>query len=274
MTSRAVVNRVQRVVRPAKCGHAGTLDPLATGVLVVCVGPATRLIEYVQRMDKRYRGEFLLGHRSNTLDTDGMVEEVMNSAIPSRQQLEATLPQFVGMTQQQPPAHSALRVNGRRAYDLARKGEPVDLAPRPVRIEELQLVRYEYPRVVLDVTCGSGTYIRALGRDIAERLGTAAVMCALERVAIGHFELSDALSADEIHQETVAQALLSPLQGLQMLPMITVTPDEARRVRQGQAIAACAEFRGEVVARDGDGKLVAILRSQHQRLQPTRSFPA
>ena len=179
MTSRDVVNIVQRLSRPAKAGHAGTLDPLADGVLVVCVGSATRLIEYVQRMPKRYVGTFLLGRQSPTEDIEGEVTELPDAPVPTREQIEAAARRFVGRIEQRPPAFSALKIRGRPAYKLARQGKPVELAPRPVEIYRIEVKKYRYPELVLEIDCGGGTYVRSLGRDLAESLGTAAVMSAL-----------------------------------------------------------------------------------------------
>ena len=190
ITSRDVVNRIQRVVRPVKVGHAGTLDPLATGVLVICLGSATRLIEYVQRMPKHYRGTFLLGRKSDTEDIEGEIEVLDAAPQPSIDEIHAALPQFVGTIRQRPPAYSALKVGGKRAYQLARAGQEVQLAARPIEVYSLSLQHYEYPEIVLDIQCGSGTYVRSLGRDLADGLGTGAVMSALERTAIGDFDLS------------------------------------------------------------------------------------
>jgi tRNA pseudouridine55 synthase len=194
-TSRDVVNHVQRLVRPAKVGHAGTLDPLATGVLVVCVGPATRLIQYVQQMPKRYRATFLLGCRSDSDDTELEVTPV-DAPAATRSAIETALPNFVGTIQQRPPAFSAIKVKGKRAYDLARNGEQIQLEARPITIHGIDIVSYDYPELVLDIRCGSGTYIRSIGRDLAEQLGTAAVMSALERTEIGRFRATDAATLD------------------------------------------------------------------------------
>src|SRR5262245_7182097 len=159
VTSRDVVNRVQRLVRPLKVGHAGTLDPLATGVLVVAIGQATRLVEYLQRLPKTYQGTFLLGRTSDTEDIEGTVIELTDTSIPTEQQIQGALPQFLGTIDQTPPAYSALKVSGQRSYDLARRGQAVDLAARPVEIHDLQLVRFAYPELELLIRCGSGTYI-------------------------------------------------------------------------------------------------------------------
>src|SRR4051794_35109294 len=145
LTSRDVVNVVQRLVRPHKVGHAGTLDPLATGVLVVAIGPATRLVEYIQRMAKSYRAVFLLGRTSDTEDIEGKVAELPQAPVPNIEQIESATPRFVGMIDQRPPVYSALKVGGRRAYELARRGETIELAPRRVEVHSIDIVRYAYP---------------------------------------------------------------------------------------------------------------------------------
>jgi len=179
MSSRDAVNRVQWLARKmtgekVKVGHAGTLDPIATGVLVVCLGPATKLIEHVQRMPKQYRGTFLLGRRSPSDDVELEAEPLTNPPIPTADEIAAALPAFMGEIQQTPPAYSAIKIKGRKAYDLARRGEQVEMTPRTVTIHSLDIVRYEYPELVLNIRCGSGTYVRALGRAVAKSLGTAA----------------------------------------------------------------------------------------------------
>src|SRR4051794_11251119 len=151
MTSRDVVDRVKWMTRPEKVGHAGTLDPLATGVLVICVGQATRLIQYVQRLRKFYSAAFLLGSRSDTDDLEGQVVPVDGAPVPTREQIDQVLTQFLGDIQQRPPAHSAIKIGGRRAYKLARRGETVDLAPRTVTIYSINVGRYEFPDLELAI---------------------------------------------------------------------------------------------------------------------------
>ncbi len=140
VTSRRVVDQVQKLVRPAKAGHAGTLDPLATGVLIVCVGPATRLVDYLHRMPKRYRAEFLLGRTSPTEDVEGVITELVSPPIPTHDQIVAAAQRFIGEISQRPPAYSALKVGGRRAYDLARSGKEVSLQARPVSVFRLDVL--------------------------------------------------------------------------------------------------------------------------------------
>jgi tRNA pseudouridine55 synthase len=274
VTSRDVVNRVQRLVKPAKVGHAGTLDPLAAGVLIVAVGPATRLIEYVQRMPKHYRGAFLLGRSSNTDDVEGDIVETPGAPVPTREQIKAALPALTGEILQRPPAFSALKVKGKRAYDLARRGEDVQLKPRKVTVHRLSVQSYDYPQLVLEVECGSGTYIRALGRDLAASLGTAAVMSDLCRTAIGDFHLNDAVSPDDLTRENLADHLLPATLGVPGLPTVSLTEEECERIRRGMPIANDGRTSTEEAAGlTPHGDLAAILiRRTPDQLRPHRVF--
>lgn len=260
-TSRDAVNRIQRLAKPAKVGHAGTLDPLATGVLVICVGQATRLIEYVQRQPKQYLATFQLGVTSASDDTELELTPVPDALVPTREAIEAALPQFVGEVMQRPPAFSAIKVDGRRAYDSARRGDLMELAPRPVTIHLIELVCYEYPELVLDVRCGSGTYIRSLGRDLAESLGTGAVMSGLVRTAIGEFRLETAAKVDDVLAGKLKDFLQPPLTALANLPRFEVTPDQAIALRQGKFMELPELDREipEYAALDHQGQLVAIV---------------
>ncbi len=239
MTSRDVVNRIQRLVRPCKVGHAGTLDPLATGVLVICLGHATRLVDYVHRYSKRYAAGFLLGRTSDTEDIEGHVVELPTAPTVSHEEIEAVLPRFLGEISQVPPAHSALKVDGQRAYARARRGETVVLDARPVTIHALRCTAYEPPELRLDVTCGTGTYVRSLGRDIARAVGTEAVMVHLRRVAIGPFQVETSVELARLERDGLAGVtahLLPPGLALVGLETRWLTEIEERRVRQGQAI--------------------------------------
>ena len=279
-SSRDVVNRVERLVRPAKAGHAGTLDPLASGVLVVCMGPATRLIEYVQRMPKEYRATFLLGRSSASDDLETDVVELVDAPQPRLAEIEAALPRFVGTIQQRPPAYSALKVEGRRAYQLARRGDAPELAARPVDIYSLAVERYEYPELQLAIRCGGGAYVRSLGRDLAEACGTVAVMSALERTAVGGFRVEDALAGRLITQCDLSAHLLSPLAAAVDLPRVTLTADQVARAQRGDLFRV-EEF-GEsspgagtprLAAVDERGLLVALLKEARPGLlKPSPNF--
>ncbi len=277
-SSRRAVNIVERLARPAKAGHAGTLDPLATGVLVVCVGGATRLIEYVQRMPKRYVGTFLLGRQSPTEDTEGEVVELADARVPARAEIETAARRFVGRIEQRPPAFSALKIQGRPAYKLARKGQPVELSPRPVEIFRIQVAAYEYPRLVLEVECGGGTYIRSLGRDLAQSLGTAAVMSALERTAVGIFRVDEAVDPDRLTPDNWTAYLQPPLTAVEYLPRVQLSAEETVRIRNGLTIAQRAERAwreaNEIAAIDPTGQLVGILGPHGpDRWRPLRNLP-
>jgi len=276
VTSRDVVNRVQRVLRGEKVGHAGTLDPLATGVLVVCVGAATRLVEYVQRMRKQYSATFLLGRTSDTEDVEGNVVDLTEPPCPRRAEIEAALPKFVGDIEQRPPAYSALKVGGRRAYDLARKGQQVELLPRKITVYDMTVSDYEYPELKLQITCGSGTYVRSLGRDLAEALDTGAVMSALERTAIGGFRVDDAVDPAALSSQNVAEFLLAPRAAVSELPAVELTQDEGHRIGNGQSIDNRWQLQcPEIAALDESGQLVALLTQRGpELLRPVRNFPA
>jgi len=277
-TSRWVVDQVKRLVRPAKVGHAGTLDPLATGVLIVAVGPATRLVDYVQQAPKRYRAEFLLGRTSDTEDTEGQVRELVDPPITSRAEIESAAARFVGQIQQRPPAYSAVKVSGKRAYALARKGHNVELQPRAVTIHRLAIIDYDYPRLTLDIECSSGTYIRSLGRDLAESLGSGAVMSALERTAIGAFHVEDAMDANDLSRDNLQTHLLPARLAVAHLPAVTLGGAEARRIASGQFIgsehlhvassphAQRDDDTAEFAALDESGNLVAILARRRDGL--------
>lgn len=259
-TSRDIVNRIERRIRPTKAGHAGTLDPLATGVLVCPVGQGTRLIEYIQRYPKTYEGTFQLGKSSDTEDITGKVTILEDTPELSRQQLEEVLPRFVGRIQQMPPSFSALKVKGKRAYKLARAGESVELAARPIDIYALDLLQFDYPQFRLRITCGSGTYVRSLGRDIAQALGSEAVMSQLVRTAIGPFSLATAISGETLAEADLDAALLPLNTATQSIPQIKISPEDARRFVHGQLVPLPGVERSEeVAALDEGGNLLAIV---------------
>jgi tRNA pseudouridine55 synthase len=281
LTSRDAVDRVERLVRPAKAGHAGTLDPLATGVLVICVGQATRLIRFVQQMRKRYLATFLLGHTSETDDIEREVVAIPNAVVPTRAMIDRVLPQFIGDIQQRPPAHSAIKIAGRRAYKLARKGADFVLADRTVTIHQIDVLRYKYPELDIDVECGSGTYIRALGRDLGAALGTAAVMSALERTAIGPFQVAQSISLDRLSPEMLLQNLQPALAAVSDLPLIKLSEAQIVEICHGRPIPMPARSETEPpliddqewAAVNASGDLVALLTEKRPgQLWPQHNF--
>lgn len=274
ITSRRVVDRVQKLVRPAKTGHAGTLDPLATGVLVVCVGQATRLIDYVQRMPKTYDATFLLGRTSDTEDIEGLLTELADPPRPTAEQISAAAKSFLGTIMQRPPAYSALKVQGRRAYDLARAGENVQLAARPIEIYGIDILGYEYPELRVRIHCGSGTYVRSLGRDLAKSLGTGAVMSALVRTAIGTFRLEEACDLETLTCDVVAANLQPPSIAVAGLPTVVIDERELRTLNFGQAIEKSSPVEtDELIALTADGRLASILEPAGERCwKPKHNF--
>jgi tRNA pseudouridine55 synthase len=236
MTSRDAVDRALGwFPRRTRMGHCGTLDPLATGVLVLCVGSATRLIEYVQDMAKTYHAGLLLGARSTTDDADGSVTPVPVEQPPDRETVQRHVQAFVGTIEQTPPAYSAAKLSGRRAYELARQGKDVPLQPRPVEIHRIEVLAYAFPRLHLAVECGKGTYMRSLARDLGDRLGCGALVETLRRTRIGPFVVTDAVSLET--DGTNARSRLLPLSAaVASMPRLTLDAVQAIKVRQGQSL--------------------------------------
>ncbi|MCH2210310.1 MAG: tRNA pseudouridine(55) synthase TruB [Fuerstiella sp.] len=244
VTSREVVNTVQSLVRPNKVGHAGTLDPMATGVLLVCVGRATRLVSILQQPSKSYRARFRLGQYSDTDDSTGNIRNVLPLQVISQEKIEKTLQEFCGVIEQIPPVYSAVKVQGQRAYTLARQGSQVTLRARPVRIDSIELLNFHWPNITLDIQCGSGTYIRSIARDLGDRLGCGGLMTALERTRIGAFCLDDSVDVNRLTAANVIQNLL---------PAVQVTGHISQY--------RCSETEQEIVSRGGSFDL------QKQRFQ-------
>jgi tRNA pseudouridine55 synthase len=278
ITSRRAVDRIAKLVRPEKAGHAGTLDPLATGVLVVCVGKATRLIELIQQQPKSYHATFLLGRQSDTDDITGTVTEIDVSRQITREEIESRLPAFMGRVEQVPPSFSAVHVDGRRAYERARAGQSVELSPRTVEVFRLEITRFGYPELELDIDCGSGTYVRSIGRDLGRILGCGAVMSALVRTCVGPFRIENAIALDQLTDETLEGHLLDPTTAVAALPKRVADADESALVRGGRAISAGDLSGGgdgdSIVIVDGAGALLSLARldASTGRVLPYRVF--
>ena len=197
-SSMDVVRRVRRAAGNAKTGHAGTLDPLATGVVVCCIGKATKLIDQLMGMTKVYEAEVDLSAFTATDDREAPPEPVAITTPPTEAQLRDALTRFVGVIQQKPPAFSAMHIDGQRAYKLARKGKEVDIPARPVRIDAIELIDYAFPIARLQITCGKGTYIRSLARDLGIALNTGGHLASLRRTRVGRYDLSMAVDANRL----------------------------------------------------------------------------
>ncbi|MFW5682051.1 MAG: tRNA pseudouridine(55) synthase TruB [Phycisphaeraceae bacterium] len=212
LTSMDVVRRVRHAAGFAKTGHAGTLDPLATGVVVCCVGNATKVIDRLMDTTKVYDTVIDLSAFTATDDREGDRDEVDVPMPPAREQIEQILPEFLGEIDQMPPAYSAIHVGGKRAYERARSGERVELGARRVRIDALDLRRYDWPELELTVTCGKGVYIRSIARELGQRLGTGGHLRSLRRTAVGRFTLAQAVTIERLEQP-IDQSDLLPLPG-------------------------------------------------------------
>ena len=263
-TSRHVVNLVQRLVKPAKAGHAGTLDPLASGVLVVCVGPATRLITFAQSGRKVYRAVFRFGVSSKTDDLESELEALPEAPLLTEEQVAAAMGAFLGKIEQVPPVYSAVWVNGQRAYDLSRRGETINLSSRVVQIDRFELRKFD-PRaqeLTAIIECGAGTYIRSLGRDLGRSLGSAAVMTQLERCSVGPFDIAQAVDPELLTAENLHE-YLSPAAGLLSAErQLICSESETVAIRSGRAIPKPLDERFEadekVVLFSPQNALVAI----------------
>jgi tRNA pseudouridine55 synthase len=278
ITSRDAVDRAVRwFPRKTRMGHTGTLDPLASGVLVLCVGHATRLTEYVQDMGKTYVADVLLGARSATDDGEGPITAVDVAMVPSRTTVDTALESFVGRIEQVPPAFSAAKVEGRRSYVLARRGTAVALAPRTVRIDGIDVLEFDYPRLRLEVRCGKGTYIRSLARDLGERLGCCGYLAGLRRTRVGPFTPESAVPLDS-GPETARASLLPTTAAVGNLPRLTLPADAVNRLRSGQIVNITEAVPGnaDIAVTDAAGNLIAIVTSDYRGLvlRPAKVFPA
>lgn len=288
-TSHDVVALVRRLAGTRRIGHGGTLDPFASGVLPLFLGGATRVVEYHLGDDKAYRATICFGANSTTDDLDGDLTPIEAPA-PDRAAVEAGLTAMLGVQLQRPPAYSAVQVGGRRAYAMARAGETVDLPPRQVTLHSLDLLEWDAtdparPIAIVDVRCSAGTYVRALARDLGERLGSGAYLGALVRSASGPFRLDDAHPLDRIRDAAAAEGpegvrrLLLPIDtGLEAMPSVALTELEINDAAQGRFVrpvagVTSAEEGVAVRLLDGSGLLVGLGRREGLRVAPTKILP-
>ena len=274
VTSRDIVNIVQRVIRPMKTGHAGTLDPIATGVLLVPVGRATRLTEYIHKASKTYVARFELGKTSDTEDSEGLVTPYAVAAEPTSEQVQNVVDGFQGKQWQQPPVYSALRVNGKRAYQLAREGKPVELKRREIEVFHIQVLSFSYPQLTVEVNCSSGTYIRSLGRDIGERLQTGAIMTKLARTAIGDLQLQHAVAPEFSSPADVEAALVNPLRALAGFEQLVLTDLQQQELMHGRRITVSAVVDSLVLGVSSDDELLTVLQrvDESDHFKPIKNF--
>jgi tRNA pseudouridine55 synthase len=289
-TSHDVVAQVRRLAHQRRAGHAGTLDPAATGVLVIALGAATRLVEYVQdATSKSYQAVVHLGITTTTDDAEGQV--LVSAPVPPLDPaaIEAACTQFRGALMQIPPMYAALHHEGRRLHELARAGIVVERAARPVTIEQLTLLDWSSPLLTLDITCSKGTYIRALARDLGMALGCGAHLQALRRTAVGTFRVEDAVALDALvpdqqdlqqgpaaaypaGQVALSAVLLPPERAVADWPAITVSVAEERQIRNGQLILCAGPSEHRARAHAPDGSLLALLSRDGDGWKPVKVF--
>ena len=264
MTSNAALQRVKRLYQADKAGHTGALDPLATGVLPVCLGQATKLSGYLLDADKRYRVRAAVGACTTTGDAEGQVTRHSDAGALSRAQLEAALPRFTGDIRQRPPMYSALKRDGTPLYELARAGVEVEREERPVRIEALTLTAFGPGTFELDVSCSKGTYVRTLVEDLAAAVGQCAHVASLRRIAAGPFAEADLVAPQTLEQAAerglaaLDALLLPPLAGLASWPRVAVDEKRALRLARGQAVEVQDGPPGLVAVTGSDGALLGI----------------
>jgi tRNA pseudouridine55 synthase len=285
MTSHDVVDEVRRMTGQRKVGHAGTLDPMATGVLIVCLGQATRVAEYLMAGRKRYRATIVLGTSTDTYDAEGEISDSNGRIDFTVAEIDEALAQFVGCIEQVPPMYSAVKRHGTPLYKLARQGRIVERGPRQVEIDAIELLDWSSPTLVAEVTCAPGTYIRSLAHDLGQCLGSGAHLAALVRLSSGRFGLEDAVSLarlDEAFQHGQEDRYLLPVdEALLDWPAIIVSAEDGRRIAQGQSIQADppgGRENGDGLCRayslDGDFLAIMTYHAPSQRWRPRKVFAA
>jgi tRNA pseudouridine55 synthase len=281
-TSFDCVRQVRRIYGERRVGHAGTLDPMAQGLLPLCLGGATRLVDHFHRQTKRYRCTVRLGERSDTLDTEGVVTPGGDATWLDAGRVRGALVRFVGEISQVPPMHSAVRHEGEHLYELARRGEEVERQPRPALIVSAELVDFRPGRVAevdLDVECGKGAFMRVLASDLGEALGVGGLLSWLERTRYGMLDIADAHTLEELRDlEDPTTALLPPEVAVSFLPAVFLGPPAVTLVRNGQAVflprGEAGLPQGEVRAHAATGEMVALGEVTGFRFRPTKVMSA
>jgi tRNA pseudouridine55 synthase len=270
ITSHDAVAIARRALHEKKIGHAGTLDPLASGVLVLCVGAAARLSEYVMASHKRYRASVHLGRETTTYDGEGEIVREVDPGGVRESDIRAALAPFIGEIEQRPPAYSAIKQGGQRLYELARAGKTVEAPARRIRIDSITLLGWQPPILQLDICCGPGTYIRSLAHDIGAVLGVGGSLAALVRTASGQFTLEHAIALETLRSDPHPERwLMPPAQGLADWPALTLSQEAAARVRRGQPVDGPAAAAGSLaLGLDDTGVLIAVLCAADGRWAP------
>jgi tRNA pseudouridine55 synthase len=278
LTSHDIVQVIRKGTNIRRAGHTGTLDPRASGVLIILLGPAVRLSEYVSASDKRYQAILQLGASTDTYDADGTVTSSRPVEHITEAQFEEALKGFVGEIEQIPPPYSAVKVKGRKAYEMAREGEEVDLAPRMIHVYGLELLEWAPPEAVIDVYCSSGTYVRSLAHDLGESLGCGAHLIGLRRTRSGRFTLRDAVPLRKLREAfengTWYQYLIPAAEALSDWPAIELSEEQVDLIRHGHRIPGEAQETNLARGVSSDGELVALLEflPETGQWQPKKVF--
>lgn len=278
LTSHDVVQIIRRGTGIRRAGHTGTLDPRASGVLVVLIGPAVRLSEYVAASDKRYQATIRLGSSTDTYDSEGSVTETKAWENITEEEFNRVLQKFVGEIEQVPPPYSAVKVKGKKAYDLAREGEEVELTPRIIQVYHLEVLEWAPPEVVIDVYCSSGTYVRSLANDLGKELGCGAHLIGLRRTKSGKFTLRDAIPLRKLQEAfetgTWYRYLIPAAEALAEWPMVELDADQVELVRHGHRIPGEPNEKGWARGVSQQGDLVALLEydPETREWQPRKVF--
>lgn len=278
LTSHDVVQIIRRGTGIRRAGHTGTLDPRASGVLVILVGPAVRLSEFVSASDKRYQATIRLGSSTDTYDAEGEITDVFSVDDLTEEHFNEILQQFVGEIEQVPPPYSAVKVKGRKAYEMARKGEEVNLEPRMINVYNLDVLEWAPPEVVVDVYCSSGTYVRSLANDLGNALGVGAHLIGLRRTKSGRFTLRDAVPMRRLRESFDSgdwyRYLIPAAEALGDWPMLELDADEVELVRHGHRIPADPDQTGWARGVSQQGDLVALLQvvEEDHEWQPRKVF--
>lgn len=275
ITSAKAMERVRRALRAEKAGHGGTLDPMATGVLPIAFGEATKTVDYVMSGRKTYQFRITWGESRDTDDAEGKVTAASNVR-PTLEEIKAALGEFTGEIEQVPPAYSAISVNGQRAYEAARAGQALELKPRKVMVYRLNLIAANGNDYAdFEVECGKGTYVRSLARDLALRLGTLGYVSVLRRIANGAFTLERAVTLEQIEKDSSAAVmpkLVSIPEAMKDMGQVKITAEQAAKLRQGQRVALSAAMKDGHLLAICENKPVAIAVMEGHVLQPVRVF--
>ncbi len=262
ITSHDVIYKMRKALNMKRIGHAGTLDPLASGLMIVATGTDTKLLEYVVGLDKTYRCTAQLGATSSTYDSEGDIIETKDPIIPSSKDIKRVTQEFSGDIEQTPPQHSAVKIQGKKAYEYAREGQTIKIPSRMVSIYNIDIVDFSYPEFTIDTHVSSGTYIRSLIHDMGQRLNCGGYITALKRISIGPCQLKDAIDLSDVSENSPTisfSAIVSTFE------TAALTNDAYLKIKMGQAIVANKKYTSELILGELEGKIVSVLKYDKEK---------